>query len=249
MGRGIVIVGGKPYRALPVLEAERVRARARLAAAILPPFLGLPLIGRVEAMNARRFGAQAARARELAAYLTHTEIGVSKKRVCLCLELEWKQAARAFAEIEDRRDDADYDAALERIAGAMARELKAGRAVSAGRLQMLAQQRLRLECAAQVCARVTGESAADLLTAPDPARRDDRDRQAAFAALALYAVDQMKLPVLNLAHFTGRTRSVLHQILRSARREVRAPLAVSAMILSGAGVNREQNKATGVLPR
>jgi hypothetical protein len=248
MGRGAVIVGGKSYRALPLAEAERVRGRARLAAAILPPFVQLPLIGQVEAMNARRFGPDAARARELAAYLTHTEIGVSKKKVCLCLSLEWKQAARAFADIEDRRDDPAFDAALDRIAQAMARELKAGRAVSAGRLELLAQQRLRLERAAEVCAEVTGERACDLLAAPDADRRDDRARQAAFATLVMYALDEIKLPVLSVAIFTGRSRMVLQRIAKSARRDRRPPLALSAMRLAGAGINPEQNKARGVTP-
>ena len=88
------------------------RATARLAAGLASYALEAPV---EEIMGLGRGSATAAFARQLAMYLAHVSFGLSLSRVAIAFERDRSTVAHACHLIEDRREDADFDAWLERL--------------------------------------------------------------------------------------------------------------------------------------
>ena len=92
---------------MDVLELQRRdRAAARLAADVASFALGVP-VGDI--LDPRRGAAQAAFARQIAAYLCHVGFELSLARIAIAFGRDRSTIAYACHAIEDRREDAQFD--------------------------------------------------------------------------------------------------------------------------------------------
>ncbi|XBQ15321.1 MAG: helix-turn-helix domain-containing protein [Oceanicaulis sp.] len=88
------------------------RARARLAIQTVAYALGVPA---EEIAAPTRGSAQAALARQVAMYLAHVAFEMSLQRAAQAFGRDRSTAAHACHRIEDRRDDAAFDAFLDEL--------------------------------------------------------------------------------------------------------------------------------------
>ncbi len=92
------------------------RAAARLAAEMVSYALG---VAAEEIVGATRGSAEAAYARQIAMYLAHVAFEMSLNRVAIAFNRDRSTVAHACHLVEDRRDDPDLDALLERLEQAL----------------------------------------------------------------------------------------------------------------------------------
>jgi hypothetical protein len=83
------------------------RARAKLSAGLVCYAMGLPVH---QVLSQERGAAAAAFARQVAMYLAHTAFEMSLGRVATAFERDRSTVGHACHQIEDRRDDAGFDA-------------------------------------------------------------------------------------------------------------------------------------------
>lgn len=86
--------------------------RARLAAGLVAFALRVSL---AEIMETRRGPAEAAQARQIAMYIVYVGCGISLARVAAAFDRDRSTVSYACQQIEDRRDDARFDAWLEAL--------------------------------------------------------------------------------------------------------------------------------------
>ncbi len=88
------------------------RARAQLALQTVAYAFGVPA---TQIDSATRGAARAALARQVAIYLTHVAFELSLTRTAEAFRRDRSTAAHACHRIEDRRDDAAFDAKLDEL--------------------------------------------------------------------------------------------------------------------------------------
>jgi chromosomal replication initiation ATPase DnaA len=92
---------------MSILELQRRdRAAARLAADVASYALGVPV---EEILDLRRGAAEAAFARQVAAYLCHVGLELSLGRIAAAFGRDRSTIAHACHAIEDRREDEQFD--------------------------------------------------------------------------------------------------------------------------------------------
>lgn len=97
---------------MQVSDAKHDGARARLAAGVAAYALGV----RPEAILMPTRGSPAtAHARHVAMYLCHVAMGMSLSRIARVFERDRSTVAHGCHLIEDRRDEGDFDAWIERL--------------------------------------------------------------------------------------------------------------------------------------
>ncbi len=93
-------------------DPQKDEDRAYLAAALTAYALGL----RTEAILSRQRRSTAeARARQIAMYLLRTALGMSLSRVARAFDRDRSTVAYACHQIEDQRDDSDFDLWIEQL--------------------------------------------------------------------------------------------------------------------------------------
>jgi len=100
------------------LEREEIECAARVALTqeIIARALDVP-VGELRAPTRRK--AQVALARQIAMYLAHVAFGFSLSAVGQHFGRDRTTAAHACRQVEDRRDDRDFDVLLDRLEGAL----------------------------------------------------------------------------------------------------------------------------------
>ncbi|MEL6258104.1 MAG: helix-turn-helix domain-containing protein [Pseudomonadota bacterium] len=93
------------------IEADQ--ARATLSASVTSYVLGCAVS---DILAERRGRPDAAFARQVAMYITHTSFGLSLARVAIAFGRDRSTVAHACHLIEDRRDDLNFDLWLEELA-------------------------------------------------------------------------------------------------------------------------------------
>ena len=106
-------MGARAYRE----PARTPRAQYRAALRVVSKKVGLDYgyCARAETKLARR-------ARKLAAYLVHVELGYSQRAVARAMPRDHVVIARYCAEIEEWREDASFDAWMARLGRALRRK-------------------------------------------------------------------------------------------------------------------------------
>ncbi|HUD52599.1 helix-turn-helix domain-containing protein [Parvibaculum sp.] len=102
--------------ARPAAEEIECAARIALTQEIIARALDVP-VGELRATTRRR--AQVALARQIAMYLAHVAFGLSLSTVGQHFGRDRTTAAHACRQMEDRRDDRDFDVMLDRLEGAL----------------------------------------------------------------------------------------------------------------------------------
>ena len=97
--------------------------RARLAAGLVAFAMRVPV---VEILEMRRGPAEAAHARQIAMYIVYVGCGISLARVAAAFNRDRSTVSYACQQIEDRRDDIEFDRWLEELEGTLQRAEKLG---------------------------------------------------------------------------------------------------------------------------
>lgn len=95
---------------------RRDRAAARLASEMVSYVTG---VSADDIVGETRGSAEAAFARQIAMYLTHVAFEMSLSRVALAFGRDRSTVAHACHLVEDRRDDTEFDATLDRLEQAL----------------------------------------------------------------------------------------------------------------------------------
>ena len=98
------------------MDKYRDDGRAKLAASLVA--YGLQ-VSTEEILESKRGSAKAAQARQIAMYVVYVGFGISLARVAIAFNRDRSTVAYACHQIEDRRDDPDFDKWLDALEGAL----------------------------------------------------------------------------------------------------------------------------------
>jgi chromosomal replication initiation ATPase DnaA len=93
-------------------KTQADRARVRLASQLTAYAFGVEI---EEVVSATRRSAEASLARQVSMYLAHVAFGLPMARVAQAFGRDRSTAAHACHRVEDRRDDPEFDARLDRL--------------------------------------------------------------------------------------------------------------------------------------
>lgn len=110
-----------------LMDKHRDKGRARLATGLVAYALGL---SSVDILETRRGSTEVAQARQISMYIVYVGFGISLARVAAAFDRDRSTVAYACHQVEDRRDDLQFDTWLDELERAL--KGAAGLAVAAG---------------------------------------------------------------------------------------------------------------------